>query len=406
MMSTPWISTNLSNLRLPHNFTIPWVPMAVGVISYDLFKNAIEKFANSYGNDYPLLKNAGYCMFLAVVGTLKVIIWSKIAPGPILIITSLALFILNRTPTFGNQNQALILPIQGMRNLTWEARSNPPETTILNQAVLKRIQIVLNRKGEMNNVALVGPAGCGKTKMIETLAAMIAHHQVDRNSPLKGREIYSLSIRDLLAGTLYRGQLADRIQKIKEFSKTHPNAIWFLDEGHQLNGSWAGREDHLESPAQMLKDMLDRPGFCVVMGTTPKEFQIITRDPALKRRFEKIQMTPPTERQCFEMLKVQKKRYEESYKVTISDHVLAAAIVYANQVVQDTLPAAATVILSNICSSAQLRYSANQSGAIAHEDIVDYYHPNAGQQRTRLIDWLSTQANAVLAPVEAPADAQ
>ena len=209
------------------------------------------------------------------------------------------------------------------RCLTALARSGSYESLTLREDKLQQLILVLlqTRKG---NAAISGPAGAGKTALVEQLAQLV----VDRNVPesLMGIEIYELSLSKLLAGTIYRGQFEERLEKILAELKANPSIILFIDEMHLLWG--AGRTSQSSMDAlNILKPALARGEMRLIGATTTEEYhQYISSDPALARRFDEIHLDPPDGELLFNILKRSAEAVSRKSGIAISPYQIQNVI--------------------------------------------------------------------------------
>ena len=183
-------------------------------------------------------------------------------------------------------------------DLTAAARSGLIEPVIGREVELHRLAVILGRK-ESNNAILVGDPGTGKTKIVEGLARMIARDEVPKS--LRGRRIVQLDLSALVAGTNYRGEFEQRLNKvIDEVRAANGRVILFLDEIHQLLG--LGQTNGSMDAAQILKPPLARGELRCIGATTYEEIRHIERDPALRRRFISIDVDEPAEEDVYRIL--------------------------------------------------------------------------------------------------------
>jgi ATP-dependent Clp protease ATP-binding subunit ClpB len=218
-------------------------------------------------------------------------------------------------------------------NLTERARQGKLDPIIGREEEIRRVMQILVRRTK-NNPVLVGEAGVGKTAVLEGLALRIAADDVPET--LKGKEIMSLDLGALIAGTKFRGEFEERLKAvIKEIEKSDGHIILFIDELHTLVG--AGRSD--ESPmdaSNLLKPALARGELRVVGATTLKEYQKhIEKDAALERRFQPVIVEEPTVEDAIAILRGIKEKYEIHHGVRISDTALVAAVKLSDRYITD-----------------------------------------------------------------------
>jgi ATP-dependent Clp protease ATP-binding subunit ClpC len=188
------------------------------------------------------------------------------------------------------------------------------------------IEILCCRK--KNNAALLGEAGTGKTAIVEGLAQKIAKGDVPNE--LKGKRIFSISTTDLQAGTIYRGQLEERVQELCNEVKENDDVIVYIDEFHQAVSEGSS------NIAQMLKPSLARGEMNMIISTTTSEYRrYIEKDAALKRRFEPVQIEEPTLEETKAILKGIAPQYSKFHHVKITDEVIKACAEWSGQYITD-----------------------------------------------------------------------
>ncbi len=213
---------------------------------------------------------------------------------------------------------------------------------------------ILGRRNK-NNPVLVGPAGVGKTAIVEGLAEQIVKGQVP--DVLKGKTVYSLEMGSLMAGTKYRGDFEERIQNLLKFVKSKAGeVVLFIDEIHQLVG--AGRTDGAMDAANLLKPALARGELHCIGATTSDEYQkYILNDPALERRFRSVPVNEPTREDSVEILMGVRSKLEAHHGIKISDDAVYNAVFLSDQYITDkNLPDKAIDLLDE--SSSALKLSA------------------------------------------------
>lgn len=188
------------------------------------------------------------------------------------------------------------------------------------------INILCCRK--KNNGVLLGDPGCGKTAIVECLAQKIANNDVPRE--LKGHKIMSLSTTDLLAGTMYRGQAEERVQKLCKELKENRDIILYMDEFHQATS------ENQTSISDMLKPALGRGELTMIASTTVAEYKkYIEKDGALKRRFQKVFVEEPTLEDTMNILKSLAPKYEKYHHVKYTEEVLKACAEWSDKYIYD-----------------------------------------------------------------------
>ncbi|WP_182049590.1 ATP-dependent Clp protease ATP-binding subunit [Changpingibacter yushuensis] len=217
------------------------------------------------------------------------------------------------------------------RNLTQSAREHKLDPVIGRHVETERVMQVLSRRTK-NNPVLIGEPGVGKTAVVEGLAQAIASGDVPET--LKDKQLYSLDMGSLVAGSRYRGDFEERMKKILKEINTRGDIILFIDEIHTLVG--AGAAEGALDAASLLKPMMARGELQVIGATTLDEYRKhIEKDAALERRFQPIQVDQPTIAQAVEILKGLRDRYESFHRVTITDEALEAAVTLSDRYVND-----------------------------------------------------------------------
>ena len=174
---------------------------------------------------------------------------------------------------------------------------------------------VLSRRTK-NNPVLIGEPGVGKTAVVEGLAQMVVKGEVPET--LKDKQLYTLDLGSLVAGSRYRGDFEERLKKVLKEIRTRGDIILFIDEIHTLVG--AGAAEGAIDAASILKPMLARGELQTIGATTLDEYRkYVEKDPALERRFQPIQVGEPTLEHTIEILKGLRDRYEAHHRVTITD---------------------------------------------------------------------------------------
>ena len=217
------------------------------------------------------------------------------------------------------------------RNLTQAARENKLDPVIGRRTEMERVMQVLSRRTK-NNPVLIGEPGVGKTAVVEGLAQAIVHGDVPET--IKDRQIYSLDMGSLVAGSRYRGDFEERLKKVLKEIRTRGDIILFIDEIHTLVG--AGAAEGSIDAAQMLKPMLARGELQTIGATTNDEYRKhIEKDAALERRFQPVKVEEPSVDETVEILKGLRDRYEAHHRVIITDAAIAAAAELADRYISD-----------------------------------------------------------------------
>ncbi|AQP49094.1 NDP-hexose 4-ketoreductase [Tessaracoccus aquimaris] len=217
------------------------------------------------------------------------------------------------------------------RNLTQAARENQLDPVIGRTHEIERVMTVLSRRTK-NNPVLIGEPGVGKTAVVEGLAQAIVRGDVPET--LRDKQIYTLDLGALVAGSRYRGDFEERLKKVLKEIKTRGDIMLFIDEIHTLVG--AGAAEGAIDAASILKPMLARGELQTIGATTLDEYRKhIEKDAALERRFQPIQVAEPSVALTVDILKGLRDRYEAHHRITITDEALAAAATMADRYIQD-----------------------------------------------------------------------
>jgi ATP-dependent Clp protease ATP-binding subunit ClpC len=233
-------------------------------------------------------------------------------------------------PAEGTPSTSLVLDQFG-RNLTAAAREGKLDPVIGRELEVERVMQILSRRTK-NNPVLIGEPGVGKTAVVEGLAQAIAKNDVPET--LKDKQLYSLDLGALVAGSRYRGDFEERLKKVLKEIKTRGDIIIFIDEIHTLVG--AGAAEGAIDAASILKPMLARGELQTIGATTLDEYRKhIEKDAALERRFQPIQVKEPSVAHTIEILKGLRDRYETHHRVSITDGALAAAANMADRYISD-----------------------------------------------------------------------
>jgi len=233
-------------------------------------------------------------------------------------------------PAEGTPSTSLVLDQFG-RNLTAAAREGKLDPVIGREKEIERVMQILSRRTK-NNPVLIGEPGVGKTAVVEGLAQAIVKNLVPET--IKDKQIYSLDLGALVAGSRYRGDFEERLKKVLKEIRTRGDIILFIDEIHTLVG--AGAAEGAIDAASILKPMLARGELQTIGATTLDEYRKhLEKDAALERRFQPIQVAEPSVTQTIEILKGLRDRYESHHHVSITDTALVAAATLADRYVSD-----------------------------------------------------------------------
>jgi ATP-dependent Clp protease ATP-binding subunit ClpC len=238
------------------------------------------------------------------------------------------------------------------RNLTAGAREGKLDPVIGREKEIERVMQVLCRRTK-NNPVLVGEPGVGKTAVVEGLAQKIVEGEVPET--IKDKQLYTLDLGALVAGSRYRGDFEERLKKVLKEIRTRGDIILFIDELHTLVG--AGAAEGAIDAASILKPMLARGELQTIGATTLDEYRKhLEKDAALERRFQPIQVAEPTIAQTIEILKGLRDRYEAHHRVSITDAALVAAAQMADRYISDRfLPDKAIDLIDEAGSRMRIR---------------------------------------------------
>ena len=217
------------------------------------------------------------------------------------------------------------------RNLTQLAREKKLDPVIGREREIERVMQVLSRRTK-NNPVLIGEPGVGKTAIVEGLSQQIVANTVP--DTLKGKQLYTLDLGALVAGSRYRGDFEERLKKVLKEIRTRGDIILFIDELHTLVG--AGAAEGAIDAASILKPMLARGELQTIGATTLDEYRKhLEKDAALERRFQPIKVEEPTVAHTIEILKGIRDRYEAHHRVTITDQAIVAAANLSDRYISD-----------------------------------------------------------------------
>jgi ATP-dependent Clp protease ATP-binding subunit ClpC len=231
----------------------------------------------------------------------------------------------------GEKTKSSKLLDQFGRNLTKLAAEGKLDPVVGRQTEIERVMQILSRRTK-NNPVLIGEPGVGKTAVVEGLAARISSNQVPEL--LKGKQIYTLDLAALVAGSKYRGEFEERLKKVMKEITQRGDIILFIDELHNLVG--AGAAEGAIDAASILKPALARGELQTIGATTLDEYRkYLERDAALERRFQQIKVDEPSVDDTVQILRGLRDRYEAHHRCTITDDALRAAAVLSDRYIQD-----------------------------------------------------------------------
>ncbi|HEU0102572.1 MAG TPA: ATP-dependent Clp protease ATP-binding subunit [Mycobacteriales bacterium] len=254
-------------------------------------------------------------------------------------------------PAEGAPSTSLVLDQFG-RNLTQAARESKLDPVIGREKEIERVMQVLSRRTK-NNPVLIGEPGVGKTAVVEGLAQAIIKGEVPET--LKDKQLYTLDLGALVAGSRYRGDFEERLKKVLKEIRTRGDIILFIDEIHTLVG--AGAAEGAIDAASILKPMLARGELQTIGATTLDEYRKhLEKDAALERRFQPIQVGEPNVAHTIEILKGLRDRYEAHHRISITDAALVAAATLADRYISDRfLPDKAIDLIDEAGSRMRIR---------------------------------------------------
>ena len=281
-------------------------------------------------------------------------------------------------PAEGQPSTSLVLDQFG-RNLTQAAREGKLDPVIGREKEIERVMQILSRRTK-NNPVLIGEPGVGKTAVVEGLAQAIVKGDIPET--LKDKQLYSLDLGALVAGSRYRGDFEERLKKVLKEIRTRGDIILFIDEIHTLVG--AGAAEGAIDAASILKPMLARGELQTIGATTLDEYRKhLEKDAALERRFQPIQVSEPTVAHTIEILKGLRDRYESHHKVSISDGALVSAATLADRYVSDRhLPDKAIDLIDEAGSRLRIRRMTVPSEIREYDDKI----ANARKEKESAID--------------------
>jgi len=292
------------------------------------------------------------------------------------------------------------------KNLTAEATAGRLDPVIGRESETERVVQILARRTK-NNPILIGEPGVGKTAVVEGLAQAIANGTVPAR--LIGKQIYSLDLSGIVAGTRYRGDFEERIKKLLQEAQRRNDVILFIDEIHTLVG--AGSGEGAMDAANILKPLLARGDLQVIGATTIEEFRKhIEKDAALERRFQSVLVNPPSIDSTISILKGLRERYASHHKVAYTDAALEAAARLSDRYISDRfLPDKAIDVIDEAGARAQVNNITTEIPLIDVEDVSQIVAKMTGvpvsrvgiDESSRLLDMEGNLTKRVVGQVEA-----
>ena len=253
------------------------------------------------------------------------------------------------------------------RNLTEEAREGKLDPVIGRNKEIQETAEILSRRTK-NNPVLVGDAGVGKTAVVEGLAQALVNGDVP--AAIKNKEIISIDISGLEAGTQYRGSFEENIQNLIQEVKAMGNVILFFDEIHQILGAGStGDGQGSKGLADIIKPALSRGELTVIGATTQDEYRnTILKNAALARRFNEVKVNAPSAEDTFKILQGIRDLYEKHHNVILPDEVLKAAVDYSIQYIpQRSLPDKAIDLVDVTAAHLAAQHPVTDVHAVEHE---------------------------------------
>src|ERR1700748_1705453 len=268
----------------------------------------------------------------------------------------------------GEKSKSSKLLDQFGRHLTKQAQEGKLAPVVGRQTEIERIMQILSRRTK-NNPVLIGEPGVGKTAVVEGLAARIATNQVPEL--LKNKQICTLDLAALVAGSKYRGEFEESLKKVMKEIMQRGDIILFIDELHNLVG--AGAAEGAIDAASILKPALARGELQTIVAPTLDEYRkYLERDSALERRFAQIRVDQPSPEDTVRILEGLRERYEQHHKVTINDEALEAAAELADRYISDRfLPDKAIDLIDEAGSRLRIKSMSTPPGSRDLEEEIE-----------------------------------
>jgi ATP-dependent Clp protease ATP-binding subunit ClpC len=330
---------------------IPFTPRAKKVLELSL-REALQLGHNYIGTEHILLGliREGEGVAAQVLAKLGADL-DRVRSQVVQLLTGMESVSKGEQPGEQTQPGNLVLDQFG-RNLTQLAAQNKLDPVIGREKEIERVMQVLSRRTK-NNPVLIGEPGVGKTAVVEGLAQAIIANKVPET--LKGKQLYTLDLGALVAGSRYRGDFEERLKKVVKEIRSRGDIILFIDELHNLVG--AGAAEGAIDAASILKPALARGELQTIGATTIDEYRKhLEKDAALERRFQPIMVEEPTVPHTIEILKGLRDRYEAHHRVSITDTALVAAANLASRYISDRfLPDKAIDLIDEAASRLRIR---------------------------------------------------
>lgn len=265
-------------------------------------------------------------------------------------------------------------------SLTAKARDGKIDPIVGRQEEIDHMIRILCRRTK-NNPVLTGEAGVGKSAVVEGLCALIVQDKVPE--PLKGKVIFSLDLAGLLAGTRFRGEFEQKFRDAIDYIQKDGRIILFVDEIHNLVGAGSTGENKMDA-AEILKPLLARGELQTIGATTADEYRkYITKDPALERRFQVVNVEQPTVEQTIEILRGLRHKYEAYHDITITDEALVEASRLSDRYITDrNLPDKAVDVIDESASRVRLSTPSVHSGIKDAEEKIKAIRAEIDTART------------------------
>ncbi|UMZ73001.1 AAA family ATPase [Natranaerofaba carboxydovora] len=253
------------------------------------------------------------------------------------------------------------------RDLTELAEKDELNPYIGNHQKIEQVSKILNRM-EKNNACIIGEPGVGKTALVKGLAQKVAAD--DKLSQLENKRIIQIQISELLAGTKYRGEFEERLEKLVKEIRQRDDVILFIDELHTIVGAGTASNQSMDA-SNILKPALNEGLQCIGATTTEEYRKHIEKDKALKRRFDTVELDIPDKDECLEILKGLREKYENHHEIEISDEALKTAVELSSKYITDSnLPDKAIDIIDYASSSLRLDSTKSQNKLLSKEDVA------------------------------------